>query len=184
MDEATLARIFQPFFTTKGPGKGTGLGLAVVYGIVKQHGGFITVQSQPGRGTTFEVNLPYFAAEPAQATTAAVPGFVGGNETILMVDDEAPLRTTATRILERLGYRVLTADVVMPKMGGPALRGATAQRRPDLRYVFATGYGPDVPNQAPELLRGVDVLDKPYGIVELAQAVRRALDGATPSPAR
>jgi len=139
MDEKTRDRIFEPFFTTKGPERGTGLGLAVVYGIVKQHNGFINVYSEPGEGTTFRVFLPAVSAAPDRAETPAQEAVRGGNETILLVEDDGTVRALAERTLKEYGYDVLKGDngeeaveifrerkgidlvlidVVMPRMGG------------------------------------------------------------------
>ena len=207
MDAATRRRIFEPFFTTKDQGKGTGLGLAVVFGIVKQHGGLIDVESTPGQGTTFSVYLPYYEAGAPAMPKPEVRlggGLVGGTETVLLADDEESLRRTAAKLLERLGYRVIAvtnglealaaleahgtavqlviSDVSMPKMGGHELRAKVRDRFPGLRFLFATGYSAD----SVEFVIGepvpTDVITKPYGLAELAQAVRRVLDAPVQAP--
>jgi PAS domain S-box-containing protein len=198
MDEATRARIFEPFFTTKELGRGTGLGLAVVYGVVKQHAGLIHVYSEPGRGTTFKIYLPFSAeAAEAQAPEAAT-ALAGGTETILLAEDDDALRRTATRLLERLGYRVIPVanghealetlrarggaiqlamlDVVMPQLGGPAVFERIQGRFPGLRVLFMTGYSPGTSPFAPVNALPAPVLPKPYGVRALAQAVRSALE--------
>ena len=166
MDEATLAHVFEPFFTTKEVGKGTGLGLAIVYGIVKQHGGFIDIQSVPGAGTSFHIYLPLFqkVAVPVQR---AVDGevFYTGWETILVVEDSPEVRKLTGEVLQQHGYRVIEAvdgqdglekflahqdeikmvimDVVMPKMNGKEAFAAIVQTNPDLKVLFTSGYTPE-----------------------------------------
>jgi CheY-like chemotaxis protein len=198
MDEATRARIFEPFFTTKELGRGTGLGLAVVYGVVKQHGGLIHVYSEPGRGTTFRVYLPFHGRAADTPAPEAAAALVGGSETILLAEDDAVLRTTATRLLERLGYRVLPVadgpavlevlrerageiqlvllDVVMPGLGGREVFERISGRIPGLRFLFTTGYSPGTSAFAPVSALPAPVLPKPYGIHALAHAVRGALE--------
>ena len=199
MDAATQERIFEPFFTTKGPGHGTGLGLAVVYGIVKQHGGLLHVYSEPGRGSTFRIYLPFTSERPQPASAPAPAELPRGSATVLLAEDDDALRATAARLLERLGYRVIPApdgaaaldlllergdevdvailDVVMPGLTGPAVLEQIRERRPRLRFLFTTGYSPGTSHTTP--LRGLPapVLHKPYGIEALARAVSRALSG-------
>ncbi len=198
MDEATQSRIFEPFFTTKAVNKGTGLGLSVVYGIVQQHGGFITVKSRRNAGTTFDVHLPFYAAQPKVAAAQRPSSFVGGSETVLLVEDSEELRRSAKLLLEMLGYRVIVAkdgleglevielhgeeinlvltDVTMPRLTGPAMRDAALLRRPNLRFLFSSGYGLNAGD-----LGNAAVLGKPYSTAELARSVRDALD-TTPRP--
>jgi nitrogen-specific signal transduction histidine kinase/CheY-like chemotaxis protein len=197
MDAATLARIFEPFFTTKALGHGTGLGLAVVYGIVKQHEGMIHAYSEPGHGTTFRLYFPFQAdplSPPAPRPAGAAPR---GTGRILLAEDDATLRVTARRMLTELGYDVLVAadgpealtllnehggdlalailDVVMPGMPGLAVFEAARRRHPALRVLFATGYSAGT-MQFPGLERlPAPVLVKPYGLTELATAVRAAI---------
>jgi CheY-like chemotaxis protein len=196
MDAATRERMFEPFFTTKEAGRGSGLGLAVVYSIVQQHRGLIEVESRPHEGTTIRIYLPFHPApaeEPAEGDDAGA--LVGGTETILVAEDDPALRVTATRLLERLGYRVIAVatgrealalltqrddialavlDMVMPDLGGPQVFARVGRRFPRLRFVFTTGYSR---GSSPAGRGGppAEVLYKPYGLHTLAAAVRRAL---------
>lgn len=198
MDAETQARLFEPFFTTKSLGKGTGLGLATVFGIVKQSGGHIYVYSEPGIGSTFKIYLP---ATHESATAApkrvAAPKAAGGTETILVVEDNAPVRAIAKTILERIGYRVLTAssgeealrileatearldlvvsDVIMPGMTGPELCRQLATRYPGLRVLFTSGYSGDALGRHGVSEPGTMFIEKPYTPSALANKVREAL---------
>jgi two-component system cell cycle sensor histidine kinase/response regulator CckA len=198
MDAATTERIFKPFFTTKEIGKGTGLGLATVYGVIKQHEGFIHLYSEPGRGTTFRVYLPAStgAAEPRQPKQdEQVPK---GTETILLAEDNEGLQEAAKEMLEKLGYRVILAsngteavqlftnnpgqfdliilDVVMPKVSGPAAFSQMTAVRPDLRVLFSTGYTAEAASLNSITEQGASVLQKPYSLKNLGQMVRAILD--------
>jgi PAS domain S-box-containing protein len=200
MDRETQARIFEPFFTTKEHGRGTGLGLATVYGIVKQCGGDIWVYSEPGAGTTFKIYLPRVAPAASGAPSAApvpVPEALGGTETILIVEDEDALRSLAQRALERQGYTVLTApngtvalelaanhrgpielvisDVVMPGMGGRPLVEKLQRRYPGLRVLFTSGYTTDEIVRRGVMTSETPFLPKPFGIAELGRKVREVL---------
>ena len=199
MDAATLDRIFEPFFTTKETGKGTGLGLATVYGIVRQHGGFLHVYSEVGVGTTFRMYLPLTVALGKVNVQMEDPRPVrGGSELILIAEDHEGLRELARETLEGLGYSVITAndgeaairefenhrdeidlllfDVVLPKVNGPKAYSRISSIKPDIPVIFATGYSADI-----ELLReaqqqGLTVLQKPYDPRDLARRIRDTLD--------
>jgi len=198
MDEATKARIFEPFFTTKEPGKGTGLGLAVVHGIVKQNGAHIQVCSEVGSGTTFKIYLPH-AGEPAVAaepvSSQAMPG---GNETLLMAEDEDGVRVIVRYVLTSCGYNVLEArdgveamkvaeahegpihllvsDVVMPNLSGRELSERLTRVRPGLKVLFLSGYTDDAVVRHGVLESRVAFLQKPFTAAGLAQKVREVLD--------
>jgi PAS domain S-box-containing protein len=197
MSKDVQARIFEPFFTTKEAGKGTGLGLATVYGIVKQSDGYIWVYSEPGQGTTFRIYLPRVAGE-ADAPLAAAPVVAtGGSETILLVEDDEPLRRLARQVLERHGYTVLDAadpeqalavaahvgvvqllltDVVMPGMGGRELAERLLRERPGLKVLYISGYADDAIAHHGMLTPGAELLQKPYGSEMLLRKVRETLD--------
>ena len=211
MDAAVLQRIFEPFFTTKEVGRGTGLGLATVYGIVKQHEGWIEVVSQPGRGTTFHVFLPACAeaAEPAAEQpgrpAAALAAMPGGAETLLVVEDEPPLRQLVERVLKRAGYRTLCAgsgvealqvwerhsasidllltDMVLPQgITGRDLARRLQAAKPGLKVLYSTGYTSEQAGEG--LQEGVNFIQKPYSPAKLIETVRRSLDApASPPPA-
>jgi CheY-like chemotaxis protein len=198
MDEGTRSRIFEPFFTTKPPPIGTGLGMTMIHGLVRQQGGIIDVTSAPGRGTTVTISLPLASdaapGAPAGGESRELPR---GTETIMVVEDEAPLRRAAARLLERLGYTVVTAsdgeealtvfraqggridlvlsDIVMPRMGGRALLEALRREGRPVRFLFTSGYGGEELGEhagpdAPALIR------KPWSLSELAVKLREVLD--------
>jgi PAS domain S-box-containing protein len=199
MDEETLSRIFEPFFTTKEKGKGTGLGLATVYGIVKQSGGFIWAKSEPGKGSAFEVYLPQ-AEDFVESVVKEAPTVkTRGGETVLLVEDEEDVLKLARSILVRGGYKTMTAkngaealriievseepvhllltDVVMPGMSGRALADGAQSLRPGLRVLFTSGYTDDAIVHHGVLDAGTHLLEKPYSRKTLLSAVRAALDG-------
>jgi PAS domain S-box-containing protein len=198
MDAETRARAFEPFFTTKRPGEGTGLGLATVYGIVKQSDGFIWCYSEPDRGTSFEIFLPErLGLAPTPERRAAMPAVQGGGETVLVVEDEEPVRRMAARTLSSRGYRVLEAadgvqalarepewgpihllvtDVVMPGMGGRELAAALLARRPGLRLLYISGYTDDEVTRRGLLDAGAPFLEKPFEPEGLARRVREVLE--------
>jgi len=199
MDAATLDRIFEPFFTTKELGKGTGLGLATVYGIVRQHGGFLHVQSEPGVGSMFRAYFPVSTESVSAPERVEDSGPVqGGSETILLAEDHEGLRQLAVETLTGLGYTVVLAadgeqavhefhvfrdqiqlallDVMLPKLSGPEVYLRMRQIRPELPAIFVTGYSPDtVPIQNFQN-EGWPLLQKPYTSRALARTVRDALD--------
>jgi len=203
MEGDVLEHAFEPFTTTKEVGKGTGLGLATVYGIVKQNGGFIHVHSVPGRGTTIRIYLPRHEGEPetpAGADAVSVPR--GRGETVLLVEDEVSLRRTCGIFLEELGYAVLTAespemaleiadvhrptidllltDVIMPGINGRQLAERLRAGHPGMRVLFMSGYTADIIDRYGVLERGIPCLAKPFSRVELAVRLREVLDTAPP----
>jgi CheY-like chemotaxis protein len=196
-------RIFEPFFTTKDVGKGSGLGLATVFGIVQQHQGWISVYSEGGQGTTFRVYLPRLARCDAQDAARPAPASVrGGNETILLVEDDPTLLNSLRAALSLLGYRVLDAstaiaalevwkhhrdeisllltDLVMPGgMTGKALGQQILQENPRLKVVYVSGYSADLIGADFPLEEGVNFLTKPFQTHKLARIIRESLDKAT-----
>ena len=199
IDPAIRDRIFEPFFSTKGPGKGTGLGLSTVYGIVKQSGGNVWVYSEVDRGTTFKIYLPRVDEGAADdAAKARLEGAPTGTETVLLVEDEAQVRNIAQQILESLGYSVLTAengkqaltvaanysenidlvitDVVMPQMGGRELVERLTPLRPNLRAVYMSGYTDDAIVRHGLMDDRLEFIQKPFTADALARKVRTALE--------
>jgi signal transduction histidine kinase len=200
MDRETLSHLFEPYFTTKALGRGTGLGLATAYGIVRQSGGDIFVYSEPGRGTTVKVYLPRVDAppEPLPEPASLVADARGGTETVLLVEDEEAVRHLARAVLERSGYRVLEArdgaealalagahggpvhlvltDVVLPGMSGPEVAAGVAALRPGVRPLYMSGYTEGaLLNQA--MVNGeAPLLDKPFSPATLVRKVREVLD--------
>ena len=198
IDKERLSHIFEPFFTTKGVGKGTGLGLSMVYGAVKQNGGFVNVYSEPGQGTTFTLYLPRYigGTEQTQKQSAALPA-ENGHETILLVEDELTTLKMATMMLQRLGYTVLAAntpgkaiqlamqlsneinllmtDVIMPDMNGRDLVKRLKAIQPDLKCLYMSGYTANVIAHHGVLEEGVFFIQKPFSKKELASKVRQAL---------
>ncbi|MBE2215223.1 MAG: response regulator [Opitutaceae bacterium] len=195
------ARLFEPFFTTKDVGKGTGLGLATVYGIVRQHQGWIEVRSEIGRGSLFRIYLPYAAGTPTphERTHTESSPVPGGDETILVVEDEPPLRLLVRAMLVKLGYKVLEApsgvaavkvwqehrdhihllltDMVMPdRMSGRDLALRVHEDRPDLPVIFITGYNPEMAGRDFVLEEGVNYVPKPFTPRKLGTTIRAVLD--------
>ena len=201
MNAETRERIFEPFFTTKERGKGTGMGLATAYGIVKQHGGFIHVYSEPGQGSLFRVYLPAHEGLAAERTAPKAPATahveMRGTETILIAEDHESIREMARQILLNLGYRVLSAcdgeeamklceketpalailDIVMPKLGGLAVASKLAALFTGLPILFTSGYSQDSDN-LPPAIGDARYLQKPYSPTTLGRVVREILDQA------
>ncbi len=199
MDAETRSRIFEPFFTTKESGKGTGMGLATVYGIVKQSGGNVWVYSEPGRGSTFKIYLPR-SEDAEEVPPAARPAAVslGGSETVLLVEDEESVRTAAREILKERGYRVIEAgdgrgavqagereggaihlmvtDVIMPGMNGREAASRLAARHPEMKVLYASGYAENAIVHHGVLDPGISFLQKPFTPEGLARKVREVLD--------
>ena len=201
-----LPRIFEPFFTTKDIGKGTGLGLATVYGIVQQHRGWVTAESPVGQGATFRIYLPLQAAGSlAPSPSRPLLTMPTGSETILLVEDEASLRVLAKKILTRLGYQVLEAasgvkaldvwsqhhqsidlvltDLVMPDgLTGRELADKLRQEKPGVKIIFTSGYSADIAGKDFPLEEGVNFLSKPFVPGHLATLLRKSLDGPDDKP--
>jgi CheY-like chemotaxis protein len=205
MEPEVKARAFEPFFTTKEPGRGTGLGLSTVYGIVKQSGGYIWVDSEVGKGTSVRIYLPRVrvgqraASESRRFQPASTPP--RGSETLLLVEDEEGVRDLIREWLAGHGYEVLTAgngvealelisgfdgridlllaDVVMPQMGGPALAKRLMTLRPETRVIYLSGYADEALGDRQVLENGAAFLQKPFALESLVRKVREILDGAT-----
>lgn len=204
MDEETLARCFEPFFTTKPQGQGTGLGLSTVYGVVEQSGGFVTVSSEIGKGTTFNIFLPRVDGAVAEVGAQRVPAEdLRGSERALLVEDEQFVRTFAERVLREASYDVLVAesgeqalevlrgfsrvdlvvtDVMMPGMNGRQLRDTLLEDQPDLRVLFISGYTGDAISDRGLIDSSMAFLQKPFTVDSLRRKVREVLDAA-PKPA-
>ncbi|HEX9021002.1 MAG TPA: ATP-binding protein, partial [Nitrospirota bacterium] len=203
MDEKTKARIFEPFFTTKEVGKGTGLGLSTVYGIIRQHEGYINVYSETGKGTTFKIYLPVIERalgteeeKPSPARDSAPE--VRGSETVLLAEDDPALREYSKNVLEEHGYRVITADhgddavekfracpdridllvldVIMPRKNGKEVYDAIRNHKPDMKALFMSGYTANIIHSKGILKSGIKLVTKPFTPSSLLQKVRSALD--------
>jgi CheY-like chemotaxis protein len=197
MDERTRARIFEPFFTTKELGKGTGLGLAMVYGAVVQHSGFIETESAPGTGTSFHVHFPLLRAPDDTGEQQEAP-LRGGTETILVAEDDETLRDLTRSVLEEYGYRVVTAKdgeeavrlfreasgrvqlvllyVIMPKLNGRAAYEEIRRAAPGMKALFVSGYSADILSKEGILDAGLDMIAKPLSPRQLVEKVREILD--------
>jgi CheY-like chemotaxis protein len=200
MRKETINQIFEPFFTTKDVGKGTGLGLATVYGIVKQGGGFINVYSEPGQGTTFKIYIPKTTGETEVLTALDSGPPESGSETFLLVEDDEMVRSMTEIILKNLGHKVISAsgpeealeifekeyasidllitDVVMPKMNGKELHDRLKSICPELKVLFMSGYTTNVIVHHGVLDKGVHFISKPFSINELAAKIRKTLADA------
>ncbi|WP_051327457.1 PAS domain S-box protein [Desulfatibacillum aliphaticivorans] len=199
MDRETMANIFEPFFTTKKPDRGTGLGLSTIYGIVKQNDGAVLVESEPGKGALFKIYLPrHGSPETASEALQAAEPLEGKGETVLLVEDEKAIISMAKSMLERSGYRVLTAsspqkalnlvdefqdgiqllitDVIMPGMNGKDLAEELKSRHPSLKVLFMSGYTADLIARHGVLEKDVHFLEKPFSQNKLAEQVRKALE--------
>jgi len=199
MDEATRGRIFEPFFSTKEVGKGSGLGLATVYGIVKQHDGYIDVDSERGKGTTFRIFLPAIEKAPELAEDQVTGPGPGGTETILVAEDEAIVRNLAVRILKKAGYTVLCAadgreaiqvfeahsdrialvllDLVMPERSGTEVYERIREIKPDIAVLVSSGYSASSIHAESLLKEGLQMISKPYAPRALLRTIRDLLDG-------
>ncbi|MEO7274116.1 MAG: response regulator [Vicinamibacterales bacterium] len=197
MNPAMQSQIFEPFYTTKSLERGTGLGLSMVYGIIRQSGGHISVDSTPGHGSTFRVHLPRAEQPVTSGSVAAVTaGPAGGAESVLLVDDDESVRSLGRRTLERYGYTVITTgsgdeafqlaatrgapfdllvtDVMMPGMNGPALAEALRREHPNLKVLFISGYADETVSH-PSGGDGTRFLQKPFATADLVDAVRELL---------
>ncbi len=204
MDRETIDKIFEPFFTTKETGRGTGLGLATVYGIVKQNSGFINVYSEPGKGTTFKIYLPRHEGqtEKTDVTESAAQIPIARGETVLLVEDDSAIMEMGRAMLEHLGYRVLkaggpsealraaeehtgpidllTTDVIMPEMNGRELAARIQALRPEIKILFMSGYPADVIAGRSVLDKNVHFIGKPFLLKDLAIKVREAMGDNPP----
>src|SRR4029077_1415508 len=199
MDAKTKARIFEPFFTTKPVGKGTGLGLATVYGVVQQSGGYIWLYTELGHGTSFKVYLPRVDAAASQAVAEEpAAGSVDGSETVLVAEDEEAVRQIIEKALDAHGYRVLSAgdggtaleraaahagpidllvtDVVMPDMNGRELSRRLTEARPNVKTLYLSGYTDDAILHRGVLQEGVAFLQKPFSLRALARKIRQVIE--------
>jgi PAS domain S-box-containing protein len=198
MGKDTLEHVFEPFYTTKAVGAGTGLGLAMVHGIVKQHGGHVTCNSELGRGTTFKIYFPALVSHEDIGETTVSPMPRGGSETILLVDDEEFIRDLGSRILTHAGYTVITApngkeavevyparrneialvmlDLIMPEMGGKQCLEGLLNLNPSVKVVIASGYSANDPTMVALAKQAKGFVNKPYNIRQVLQVVRDALD--------
>ena len=198
MDQKIKEKIFEPFFTTKEVGKGTGLGLSMVYGIVKQHNGYINVYSESGRGTTFRIYLPSMKEKPHEEKEPDAVALKGGTETILLAEDDFPVRKFIRELLEGVGYTVidtgdgeevlkvfskykdsikmLILDLIMPKMNGKEVFAAIRELNPQVKALFISGYSADIVHQKRIVEDGYDVISKPVSSVKLLTKVREVLE--------
>jgi CheY-like chemotaxis protein len=197
MNEETRGHIFEPFFTTKGVGKGTGLGLPTIHGIVEQSGGYIEIDSEMGRGTTFKIYLPRVEDAPADSGKPEAVSAMGGKETVLVVEDQAEVRRYAAAALMAYGYRVIQApnadeallvceresvdlvltDVVMPSLSGRELADRLKERRPGIKVLFMSGYTDDTIVHHGVLEKDAEFIQKPFSPGQLAIKVREVLGG-------
>ncbi len=197
MDEKTREKIFEPFFTTKEAGKGTGLGLAMVYGIVKQHNGYINVYSEHGEGTSFRIYLPSIEDTVEEKMTPGQPDAIGGNETVLLTEDDSEVRKMVSGLLTDFGYTVIEAkdgedaverfrehrddiqlvilDVIMPKKNGKEVYSEVVQMKPEIKVIFASGYPVDVIRRKGIIEEGMEFISKPFAPSEFLKTIRKVL---------
>jgi two-component system cell cycle sensor histidine kinase/response regulator CckA len=200
MNPETLCQVFEPFFTTKEVGKGTGLGLSTVHGIVKQSGGYVSVDSEVGRGTTFKIYLPQVDDEVVEVETRAPTALLKGKETVLLVEDDNQVRSIAATALEISGYDVLLAahgdealllcertnkkidllltDIVMPRMSGQELSTRLLKMRPGMGVLYMSGYSENAITHHGVMEKGTEFIEKPFSLEALTRKVRRVLDKA------
>jgi len=198
MDEKTQQKIFEPFFTTKEVGKGTGLGLSIVYGIIKQHGGNITVYSEPGKGTTFRIYLPLIESKVEETKVTEITTPKGGTETILIAEDNEEVRVLSKKVLEEFGYKVIDAmdgedainkfkenkdsvslvmvDLIMPKKSGKEAIDEIRKIKPDVKVLLTSGYTFDIISRKGILEEGMDFISKPVTPRDLLAKIRGILD--------
>jgi hypothetical protein len=198
MDERTRERIFEPFFTTKELGRGTGLGLSVVYGIVKQHDGYINCYSKLGKGTTFKIYLPLIKSEVEKTNPIILPTPTGGTETVLLAEDDIDVRKFTKEVLEEFGYKVIEAvdgedaidrfmenkdriqllllDVIMPKKNGKEVYEEIKKIIPEIKALFMSGYAANVVFKKGIIEKGLDFVLKPISPTKLLRKVRGVLD--------
>jgi CheY-like chemotaxis protein/two-component sensor histidine kinase len=198
MDEKTREKIFEPFFTTKEIGKGTGLGLSIVYGIVKQHGGYINVYSELGKGTTFKIYLPLIESVAEQIKPSVAVAVTGGSETVLLAEDDASVRRLTKAALEEFGYKIIEAedgedainkfmenkdriqlfllDAVMPKKSGKAAYEEIKKIKPDIKALFMSGYSTDILSMKRIVGGELNFIVKPVSPTELLKKIREVLD--------
>jgi signal transduction histidine kinase len=198
IDEKTKKRIFEPFFTTKDVGKGTGLGLAMVYGIIKQHNGYINLYSEPGKGTTFKLYLPLIESKPEDKQHEVSPLAKTGTETILICEDDLHVRGLMKEILEKAGYEIIEAgdgedsisifnqhkdrlhllilDVVMPKKNGKEVYDEIKKAKPDIKVIFVSGYSADIIHKKGIMEEGMEFISKPISPGDFLAKVRDVLD--------
>ncbi|MFO0794517.1 MAG: PAS domain S-box protein [Candidatus Brocadiaceae bacterium] len=199
MDKQTQMRVFEPFFTTKEVGKGTGLGLAIIYGIIMQHNGYIDVESEPGKGTTFRVYLPFIESKAEEIKPVFLAEPAGGNETILLAEDEEEVRRLTKTVLENAGYtvieavngmdainkftlyrdkiRLLVLDVIMPEKNGKEAYDSIKELQPDIKAIFMSGYSENMVHKKGIIKKGLHYISKPLTPTDLLRKVREVLDG-------
>ncbi|MBI4682147.1 MAG: response regulator [Nitrospirae bacterium] len=197
MDEATRAKLFEPFFSTKEVGKGTGLGLAMIYGIIKQHNGYVNVYSEPGEGTTFKIYLPVIAAKIEEPGQSEIISSVGGTETILIAEDDDAARELTVTVLKEFGYTVIEAkdgeeavekfmanknriallilDVIMPKKSGPEAYNEIKKAMPGIKAVFISGYTTDAIHKKRLLEEDINFVSKPFSPQVILNKIREVL---------